>query len=179
MNKELYIRKLEELFIEEYIKYKVNYPQSEVGQEAFLSIVSYIGVLRIIPEGKVSFISATKAFLGILIYMYSKAKDEISFEINSLQINPKEKNILLKRYDELAFLGASTIYIKNMVNMSLPIDDFIMEVAIAENSANKKVTSDPDDKEYLKKFHCRKVDILMLEKIIGKHPIFDDIMGKT
>ena len=113
------------------------------------------------------------------MYMYSKAKDEISFEINSLQINPKEKNILLKRYDELAFLGASTIYIKNMVNMSLPIDDFIMEVAIAENSANKKVTSDPDDKEYLKKFHCRKVDILMLEKIIGKHPIFDDIMGKT
>ena len=46
MNKEVYITKLEEAYIGEYIKYQTNYAPSEVGQEFFLSIASYIELLR-------------------------------------------------------------------------------------------------------------------------------------
>lgn len=178
MNKEIYISKLEEAYIEELKKYKSNYDFSKVAQEAFLSISSYIDVLRNIPEGQFSIVSATKAFFGIIIYILRKEQEEISFKVNNVLSNADEKNKLLKQYDELASLCSIVIYIKIIANMSISVDELILESEMVVKKVKEKRLPVSDYTEYIDKFHCHKADILMLKDMIGKHAILDDIVGK-
>lgn len=178
MNKEVYITKLEEAYIEEYIKYQNNYAPTEVGQEFFLSIASYIELLRNLPEGQFSIVGATKAFFGMMIYAFDAESEAVSLKANSVLINSDEKQALLKRYFELAALSSFAIYMKTMANSSVPIDELMMESEIAERRGREVRCPVSDYKEYLDNFHCRKTDILMLEDIIGTLAIFDEIMGR-
>ena len=178
MNKELYISNLEEVYIEEYQKYKNTFEQTDTGQETFSAIASYIDVLHNVPDNKYAIISATDAFFGIMIYSFATEREEIMYKLNNMVLSESEKNSLLKKNFELAALNIVAVYIKNMAKMSVPIDDFIADSEKAKNISSNKNWPTNDFQEYLDEFHCCRADILMLENIIGKLGVFDDVMGR-
>lgn len=192
MTKERFIQLLEQQFNEKKNEWNADEEMSEVSQDIFNTVETYIEVLRKSDESYDVLQSATVAFYGLLNNRLSKKINEglegtetldvtdIDLAING--INNTLCNIEMMRLT----IAISSIFFN--VDVVLEICKEVKEKMDAvllkegEIGVEKTIEAAAEDiakQEYYDEFSCTREDIDNLEKIIGPQQDFDYVTGRS